>query len=58
MDPITAFAMAQGALKAIRSGVEFYKECQYTFQHIDKPKKVVTNDVEPNEHGSLFKFSK
>jgi hypothetical protein len=28
MDPITAFAMAQGALKAIRSGVEFYKECQ------------------------------
>ena len=37
---------------------KFYKECQYTFQHIDKPKKVVTNDVEPNEHGSLFKFSK
>jgi hypothetical protein len=28
VDPITAFAMAQGALKAIRSGVEFYKECQ------------------------------
>ena len=28
MDPITAFALAQGALKAIRSGVEFYKECQ------------------------------
>ena len=37
---------------------KFYKECQYTFQHIDNPKKVVTNGVEPNEHGSLFKFSK
>jgi len=36
----------------------FYKECQYTFQHIDKPKKVITNGTEPNEHGSLFKFSK
>jgi superfamily II DNA or RNA helicase len=37
---------------------KFYKECQYTFQHIDKPKKVITNGTEPNEHGSLFKFSK
>jgi superfamily II DNA or RNA helicase len=36
----------------------FYKECQYTFEHIDKPKKVITNGTEPNEHGSLFKFSK
>jgi superfamily II DNA or RNA helicase len=33
----------------------FYKECQYTFQHIDKPKKV-SEKVEGNEHGSLFKF--
>ena len=37
---------------------KFYKECQYTFQHIDKPKKVIANATEPNEHGSLFKFSK
>ena len=37
---------------------KFYKECQYTFQHIDNPKKVVINGTEPNEHGSLFKFSK
>ena len=36
---------------------KFFKECQYTIQHIDKPKKV-TNGTEPNEHGSLFKFSK
>ena len=36
---------------------KFYKECQYTLQH-DKPKKVITNGTEPNEHGSLFKFSK
>jgi superfamily II DNA or RNA helicase len=34
---------------------KFYKECQYTFQHIDKPKKVVAK-IEANEHGSLFKF--
>jgi len=32
---------------------KFYKECEYTFQHIDKPKKV---KIEANEHGSLFKF--
>ena len=36
---------------------KFYKECQYTIQH-DNPKKVVINVTEPNEHGSLFKFSK
>jgi superfamily II DNA or RNA helicase len=34
---------------------KFYKECEYTFQHIDKPKKVVQK-TEANEHGSLFKF--
>jgi superfamily II DNA or RNA helicase len=34
---------------------KFYKECEYTFQHIDKPKKVVEK-TETNEHGSLFKF--
>lgn len=28
MDPITAFAMAQGAIAAIKKGVEFYKDCQ------------------------------
>jgi superfamily II DNA or RNA helicase len=33
----------------------FYKECEYTFEHIDKPKRVVEK-VEANEHGSLFKF--
>jgi hypothetical protein len=34
---------------------KFYKECEYTFQHINKPKKVVEK-TEANEHGSLFKF--
>jgi superfamily II DNA or RNA helicase len=34
---------------------KFYKQCEYTFQHIDKPKKVVEK-TEANEHGSLFKF--
>ena len=32
----------------------FYKECEYTIQHINKPQKSVAN-VQPNEHGSLFK---
>ena len=32
----------------------FYKECEYTIQHINKPKKPVGN-VQPNEHGSLFR---
>ena len=31
----------------------FYKECEYTIQHVNKPKKPVGN-VQPNEHGSLF----
>jgi superfamily II DNA or RNA helicase len=35
---------------------KFYKECEYTIQHINKPKKVVGN-VQPNEHGSLFKLT-
>lgn len=34
---------------------KFYKECEYTFQHINKPKRVVEK-TEANEHGSLFKF--
>jgi superfamily II DNA or RNA helicase len=34
---------------------KFYKECEYTFQHIDKPKRAVQK-TEANEHGSLFKF--
>jgi superfamily II DNA or RNA helicase len=33
----------------------FYKECQYTFQHIDKPKKVVEK-VDANEHGCMIKI--
>jgi superfamily II DNA or RNA helicase len=33
----------------------FYKECEYTFQHINKPKRVVEK-TEANEHGCLFKF--
>jgi len=32
----------------------FYKECEYTIQHINKPQKLVAN-VQPNEHGSLFR---
>jgi len=35
--------------------LKFYKECEYTIQHIDKPKKIVKN-VQPDENGSLFKF--
>jgi superfamily II DNA or RNA helicase len=34
---------------------KFYKECEYTFQHINKPKRVVEK-TDANEHGSLFKF--
>jgi superfamily II DNA or RNA helicase len=34
---------------------KFYKECEYTFQHIDRPKKVVEK-TEANEHGCLFKY--
>jgi len=34
---------------------KFYKECEYTFQHIDKPKRIVEK-TDINEHGSLFKF--
>jgi superfamily II DNA or RNA helicase len=33
----------------------FYKDCQYTFQHVDKPTKVVEK-VEANEHGCLLKL--
>jgi superfamily II DNA or RNA helicase len=33
----------------------FYKECEYTIRHIDKPAKTVGN-VQPNEHGCLFQF--
>ncbi len=33
----------------------FYKDCQYTLQHIDKPKKV-TEKVESNEHGFIIKI--
>lgn len=35
----------------------FYKECEYTFQHIDRPKKVVEENMEQKEEeGFLFKF--
>jgi superfamily II DNA or RNA helicase len=34
---------------------KFYKECEYTFQHINKPRRVVEK-TDANEHGSLFKF--
>lgn len=33
----------------------FYKECQYTFQHIDKPSRI-QEKVEANEHGCLLKL--
>jgi len=35
---------------------KFYKECEYTFQHIDKPKRIVQN-VDVNEHGCMLKLS-
>jgi superfamily II DNA or RNA helicase len=34
---------------------KFYKECQYTFQHIDKPTKIVQK-TEANEHGCIIKL--
>jgi superfamily II DNA or RNA helicase len=34
----------------------FYKKCEYKFEHINKPIKV-TEKIEANEHGSLFKFT-
>ena len=48
MDPITAFAMAQGALKAIRSGVEFYKECQSAAADV--------SDITMEVSGNIGKF--
>jgi superfamily II DNA or RNA helicase len=33
----------------------FYKECEYTFQHIDKPTKKIAN-VQANEHGCLLQL--
>ena len=35
--------------------LKFYKECEYTIQHIDKPKRIIQK-VQPDENGSLFKF--
>jgi superfamily II DNA or RNA helicase len=35
---------------------KFYKDCEYTIQHINRPEKVVGN-VQPNVHGSLFQLS-
>ena len=35
---------------------KFYKDCEYTIQHINRPEKVVGN-VKPNEHGSLFQLT-
>lgn len=34
---------------------KFYKECEYTIQHTDKPKRVVEK-AESNEHGCFIKF--
>jgi superfamily II DNA or RNA helicase len=34
----------------------FYKGCQYTFEHIDKPKKSVKSTIETNEHGCMIKL--
>jgi superfamily II DNA or RNA helicase len=34
---------------------KFYKECEYTFQHIDKPRRVVEK-TEGNEHGCIIKL--
>lgn len=41
MDPVTAFAMAQGALTMIRKGVDFYKECK----HVGADVAEITNEV-------------
>jgi len=35
---------------------KFYKECQYTFQHIDKPKKVVKDKEEEAKENETFLF--
>jgi superfamily II DNA or RNA helicase len=33
----------------------FYKECEYTFQHVDRPKKLIEKEEE-KEEGFLFRF--
>ena len=35
--------------------LKFYKECEYTIQHIDKPKRIIQK-IQADENGSLFKF--
>jgi superfamily II DNA or RNA helicase len=35
--------------------LKFYKECEYTIQQIDKPKRVVAK-TDSNEHGCFIKF--
>lgn len=35
--------------------LKFYKECEYTIQQIDKPKRVVSK-TDANEHGCFIKF--
>jgi len=35
--------------------LKFYKECEYTIQHIDKPKRVIEK-AQSNEHGCFIKF--
>ena len=34
---------------------KFYKDCEYTIQHINKPKRIIQK-TEDNENCSLFKF--
>jgi hypothetical protein len=34
----------------------FYKECEYTFQHINRPKKGTEEKEEKEDQGSLFRF--
>jgi superfamily II DNA or RNA helicase len=34
----------------------FYKECEYTIQHIDRPKKVKEENVPKTEDGFMFQF--
>lgn len=34
----------------------FYKECEYTFQHINRPKKGTEEEKEKEDQGSLFRF--
>ena len=45
LDPITAFAMANAALAAIRKGVDFYKEAQAAAKDVSEVATDITGHI-------------